>query len=147
MRLVAFTPGDDDADLKLQLATPTGRITPAGHETLHVKSGMTAAVDLGDVTRGEAGSLLVAAPTGDSVPVVAALRVIRGKGANQESAFIPATRPVGARATVADNRAKGSTLSLTAPGAAATVKVTSSAGSEGGTPGHEDVHRQGRHDR
>ena len=133
VRLVAFTPDDADADLKVRLASPSGPITPAGHETLHVKGGMTTAVDLGDVTRGEAGSLVLT-PTDRSVPVVAALRVVRGKGDKQETAFIPATRPVGTRATSADNSGKGSTLSLTAPGAAATVKVTASAGSEGGTP-------------
>lgn len=133
VRLVAFTPGDDDADLKLRLASPSGLITPAGHETVHVKGGMTAAVDLEDVTRGEAGSLVLT-PTDRSVPVVAALRVVRGKGDRQETAFIPATRPVGTRATSADNSAKGSTLSLTAPGRTATVEVTASAGSEGGTP-------------
>ncbi|MEU6124179.1 DUF5719 family protein [Streptomyces sp. NPDC047123] len=132
-RLVAYAPGADDADLKLQLASPTGTITPAGHESLHVKSGMTAAVDLGDVTKGEAGSLLLT-PTDDAVPVVAALRVTRGKGARQETAFIPATGEVGARATVADNRAKGSTLSLVAPDKSARVKVTASAGTEGGSP-------------
>ncbi|WP_372343888.1 DUF5719 family protein [Streptomyces sp. KL116D] len=132
VRLVAFAPGQDDADLKVQLATSSGRISPAGHDTLHVKSGMTAAADLGDVTRGDAGSLILT-PTEDSVPVVAALRVTRGKGADQETAFIPATRDIGARATVADNRAKGSTLALTAPGAAAKVKVTASAGADGGT--------------
>ncbi|MEU1317104.1 DUF5719 family protein [Streptomyces tibetensis] len=131
--LVAFTPGDSDADLKVRLASPSGLITPAGHETVHVKGGMTTAADLGDVTRGEAGSLVLT-PTDRSVPVVAALRVVRGKGDKQETAFIPATRPVGTRATSADNSGKGSTLSLTAPGAAATVKVTASAGSEGGTP-------------
>ena len=133
VRLVAFTPGDADADLKLRLASPSGLITPAGHETVHVKGGMTTAVDLGDVTRGEAGSLVLT-PTDRSVPVVAALRVVRGKGDKQETAFIPATRPVGTRATSADNRAKGGTLSLTAPDRAATVEVTASAGSEGGTP-------------
>lgn len=131
VRLVAFTPSDSDADLKVQLASPTGLITPAGNETLHVKGGMTTAVDLGDVTRGEAGSLVLT-PTDTSVPVVAALRIVRGKGADQETAFIPATRPVGTRATVADNSAKGSTLSLTAPTRTATVKVTASAGSGGG---------------
>ncbi|MFE2301473.1 DUF5719 family protein [Streptomyces sp. NPDC059445] len=132
VRLVAFAPGDTDADLKVRLASPTGTITPAGNETLHVKAGMTAAVDLGDVTRGEAGSLVLT-PTGSSAPVVAALRVVRGKGADQETAFIPASAPVGARATVADNTAKGSTLAVTAPGQGATVKVTASAGSGGGT--------------
>jgi hypothetical protein len=132
VRLVAFVPGDTDADLKVRLASPSGLITPAGNETLHVKAGMTSAVDLGDVTRGEAGSVVLT-PTGSSVPVVAALRVVRGKGAAQETAFIPATAPVAARATAADNSAKGSTLAVTAPAGEATVKVTASAGSGGGT--------------
>lgn len=132
VRLVAFTPGDDDADLTVKLASPSGLITPAGNETLHVKAGMTTAVDLGDITRGEAGSLVLT-PTDQSVPVVAALRVTRGKGGKQETAFIPATRAVGARATAVDNSAKGTTLSLVAPGRSAQVKVTASAGSGGGT--------------
>ncbi|MES5822088.1 DUF5719 family protein [Streptomyces sp. RG80] len=132
VRLVAFTPGDADADLKVRLASPSGLITPAGNETLHVKAGMTAAVDLGDVMRGEAGSLVLT-PTDQAVPIVAAVRVTRGKSGKQETAFIPATRAVGKRATAADNSAKGTTLSLVAPGRSAQVKVTASAGSDGGT--------------
>ncbi|MGA4960168.1 DUF5719 family protein [Streptomyces lavendulocolor] len=135
VRLVAYAPGEDDAELSIRLAGPTGTITPAAAESLHVKSGMTAAVDLQDVTRGEAGSLLLTPlRKGRATPVVAALRVVRGKGDDQELAFIPATGPVGERATVADNRAKGTTLSLTAPAEDAEVKVTASAGTEGGTP-------------
>ncbi|MEU9113121.1 DUF5719 family protein [Streptomyces sp. NPDC048483] len=137
VRLVVVAPGEADADLKVQLATPTGLITPAGVDTLHVNSGMTKAVDLKDLTKGEAGSLvLTPADGGSRAPVAAALRVTRGKGAHQEMAFIPATRPVDKRATVADNRARGGTLSLVAPekGKDAKVKVTASAGSEGGTP-------------
>ncbi|MDV7220058.1 DUF5719 family protein [Streptomyces prunicolor] len=133
VRLIAFTPGDSDADLKVRLSSPTGMITPAGHETVHVKAGMTTAVDLGDVTRGDPGSLVLT-PTDQSVPIVAALKVVRGKGSKQETAFIPATGQVGTRATAADNSAKGSTLSLVAPTRTATVKVTASAGSGGGTP-------------
>ncbi|MFI6207184.1 DUF5719 family protein [Streptomyces sp. NPDC051041] len=133
VRLVVFTPGDADADLKVRLASPSGLITPVGHETVRVKAGMTTAVDLGDVTRGEAGSLVLT-PTDRSVPVVAAVRVVRGEGAEQESAFIPATAPAGTRATAAANSGKGSTLSLAAPERAAKVRVTASAGSEGGTP-------------
>ncbi|MDV9178028.1 DUF5719 family protein [Streptomyces sp. W16] len=133
VRLIAFTPGDSDADLKVRLSSPTGMITPAGHETVHVKAGMTTAVDLGDVTRGDPGSLVLT-QTDQSVPVVAALKVVRGKGSKQETAFIPATGPVGTRATSADNSSKGSTLSLVAPTRTATVKVTASAGSGGGTP-------------
>ncbi|WP_406450765.1 DUF5719 family protein [Streptomyces sp. NBC_00876] len=135
VRLVAFAPGEDDADLKLKLLGKSGAISPAGHEDLHVKSRMTAGIDLKDLTRGEAGSLmLVPEEAGKATPVVAALRVVRGKGDRQEAGYIPATGPVGAQATAADNRAKGSVLSLTAPGAAGTVKVTASAGSKGGTP-------------
>ncbi|WP_190146768.1 DUF5719 family protein [Streptomyces glebosus] len=137
VRLVALAPGESDADLKVQLATPTGLITPAGLESLHLKSGMTTAVDLKDLTKGEAGSLVLTPSDSDSrAPVTAALRVTRGKGAEQEMAFIPATRPVEKRATAADNRDRGSTLSLVAPekGKDAKVKVTASAGSGGGTP-------------
>ncbi|MFI9614780.1 DUF5719 family protein [Streptomyces sp. NPDC052023] len=132
VRLVAFTPGGADADLTVRLASPNGLITPAGNETLHVKSGMTTALDLGDVTRGEAGSLVLT-PSDQAVPVVAAVQVVRGEGGSQETAYIPATRAVGTRATSAGNAEKGVTLSLTAPGEAAQVKVTASAGTEGGT--------------
>ncbi|MET9440953.1 DUF5719 family protein [Streptomyces sp. NPDC006610] len=131
--LVAFTPGDADADLNVRLAAPSGAITPAGHETLRVKSGMTTSADLGDVTRGEPGSLVLT-PTDRSVPVVAAARVVRGKGDSRETAFIPATRAVGARSTSVAHTEKGATLSLTAPDGTAKVRVTASAGTGGGEP-------------
>ncbi|MFF1509055.1 DUF5719 family protein [Streptomyces sp. NPDC058326] len=135
VRLVAFVPGEDDADLKVQFVTESGTIVPAGAGSLHVKSGMTASVDLPDLTRGDGGSLLLTpSDPKKATPIVAGLRVVRGKGDDTEIAFVPATAAVAARATVADNRAKGTTLTLTAPDAAAQVKVTASAGSEGGTP-------------
>ncbi|MBH1932710.1 hypothetical protein I5Q34_00105 [Streptomyces sp. AV19] len=132
VRLVAFAPGSDDADLTLRLAGPSGTIRPAGHESLHVKSGMTASADLGAITKGEPGSLLLTSEGG--VPFTAGLRVTRGKGDKQETAFVPAVPPIGTRGTVADARAKGTTLSLTAPEKDAQVKVVASAGSEGGAP-------------
>lgn len=142
VRLVAFVPGEQDADLKLSLATPGGAIKPAGNEQLHVKAGMTAVVDLADLTRGEAGSLvLTPAEAGKAVPVVAAVRVVRGSGAKQELGFVQATGPVGTRATVADNRPEGNTalLSLTAPDTDATVKVTASPGTGGGEPASQEI--------
>ncbi|MFE7566683.1 DUF5719 family protein [Streptomyces sp. NPDC057539] len=135
VRLVAFSTGSDDADLKVQLAGAESTITPAGNESLHIKSQMTASLELADITKGQAGSLILsAAEGGRPAPVVAALRVVRGKGEKREIAFIPATAAIASRSTVADNRAKGSTLSLTAPGATAKVKVTASAGTGGGEP-------------
>lgn len=136
VRLAVLAPGESDADLQVKFAGKSGQITPAGHETLHVRAGMTTAVDLKDLTKGEAGSLVLTPTEGgsDATPVVAALRVLRGKGSKQESAFIPGTAPITDRATAADNRAKGSALSLAAPGKAVKVRVTSSAGSGGGKP-------------
>ncbi|WP_406508349.1 DUF5719 family protein [Streptomyces sp. NBC_00212] len=135
VRLIVHAKGADDADLKVKLMGKGGSFTPAGLDTVHVKSGMTASFDLKNVTRGEAGSLLLTPDADGSTPVVAALRVVRGTGDKQEIAFIPATNPVGNRATVTDNRDKATTLVLTAPGTKdATVKVTSSAGTEAGEP-------------
>ncbi|WKD34388.1 DUF5719 family protein [Streptomyces xanthophaeus] len=142
VRLVVFVPGEEDADLKVRLAAPGGSISPAGNEQLHVKAGMTAAVDLKDLTRGEAGSLLLTpSDPKKSAPVVAAVRVVRGSGAKQEIGFIPATGPVGARATVADNRPEENTtlLALTAPAADAKVKVTASPGTGGGEAASQEV--------
>lgn len=143
VRLVAFVPGEEDADLKVRLAGPGSLISPADNEQLHVKAGMTASVDLKDVTRGEAGSLvLTPADPKKTAPVVAALRIVRGSGAKQELGFVPATGPVGARATVADNRPEESTtaLSLTVPGGKdATVRVTASPGTGGGERATKEV--------
>ncbi|HEY5832564.1 DUF5719 family protein [Streptomyces sp.] len=134
VRLITYATGSDDADLTFKLATSTGPITPAGHETLHVKAGMTTAVDLGDLTKGDPGSLIIGSSDAHTpMPVVAAVRVTRGRGAKREMAFLPATARIEERATVADNRVKASTLSLTATGQDAQVKITSSEGSSGGT--------------
>ncbi|WP_327283702.1 MULTISPECIES: DUF5719 family protein [unclassified Streptomyces] len=142
VRLVAFAPGEEDADLTVKLAGPNGSISPAGNEQLHLKGGMTASLDLKDVTRGEAGSLVLTPANGKkAVPVVAAVHVVRGSGAKQEMAFIPAAGPVGTRATVADDRAdeNATVLSLTAVGGEAKVKVTASAGTEAGEPASKEV--------
>ncbi|EST38029.1 hypothetical protein N566_09690 [Streptomycetaceae bacterium MP113-05] len=135
VHLVVHAPGDSDADLKVQVATGNGTITPAGLETLHVKAGMTTAVDLDDLTRGAAASLvLTPTESGAGTPIVAAARVTQGEDGERETAFIPATTPLEQRATAADNRKEGSTLSLFARGTAAEVRVTASAGSGGGSP-------------
>ncbi|MEU3190000.1 DUF5719 family protein [Streptomyces sp. NPDC006992] len=136
VRLSVLAPGGADADLKVQLAGKSGRISPAGHESLHVKAGMVTTVDLKGLIKGESGSLVLSpAEDGDDAPdVVAAARVLRGKGSKQETAFVPATAPVQKRATAAGNTASGTTLALTAPEGGAKVRVTASPGSGGGSP-------------
>ncbi|MGW0752459.1 DUF5719 family protein [Streptomyces sp. NPDC002587] len=143
VRLVAFVPGEEDADVKIRLAGPGGSISPAGNEQLHVKAGMTASADLKDVTRGEPGSLLLTPVDAKKAsPLVAAVRVVRGTGAKQELGFVPASGPVGTRATVADNRPdeNATVLSLTAAGDKdAKVKVTASPGTGGGDASSQEV--------
>ncbi|MER6396116.1 DUF5719 family protein [Kitasatospora sp. NPDC001603] len=140
--LVVWAPPEDDADLKIQLSGKNGLFTPAGNESIHVKAGMVAAVDLGKVTRDEVAGLRLS-PTDDKhpTPVVAGLRIDRvGQNGKSDAAWLTGTAPVGARATVADNRGGGpTTLFLTSTGEAAKVKVTASAGSGGGTPVSKDV--------
>ncbi|MFJ9697669.1 DUF5719 family protein [Kitasatospora sp. NPDC101183] len=140
-RLVVWAPPEDDADLKIQLSGKNGWFTPAGNESIHVKAGQVAAVDLGKVTRDEVAGLRLS-PSDDKhpTPIVAGLRVDRtGASGKSDAAWLTGTAPVGARATVADNRPGASTLFLTSTGDAATVKVTASAGSGGGTPATKDV--------
>ncbi|MFC8452293.1 DUF5719 family protein [Kitasatospora sp. NPDC057223] len=136
-RLVVMAPADDDADLKIQLSGKNGWFTPAGNESIHVKAGMVAAVDLGKITRDEVAGLRLS-PTDEKhpTPVVAGLRVDRtGANGKSDAAWLTGAVPIGTRASIADNRGGGaSTLYLTSTGEAATVRVTSSAGSGGGTP-------------
>ncbi|MDI5973014.1 DUF5719 family protein [Streptomyces sp. SL13] len=137
VRLIGYATGGNDADVKVQLLTPAGPITPAGHETIDLKSGVTTSVDLPKLTQGQVGSLVLspAPDSGQAAPFVAALQVVRGHGGNEEMGYIPATDPVGARSTIDDNRStSGSTLALAAPDGDATVKVTSSQPSKGGSP-------------
>ncbi|MFJ6134294.1 DUF5719 family protein [Kitasatospora sp. NPDC092286] len=141
-RLIVWAPPEDDADLKIELSGKNGWFTPASNESIHVKAGMVAAVDLGKITRDEVAGLRLS-PSDDKhpTPVVAGLRIDRtGQNGKSDAAWLTGTVPVGARATVADNRGGGaSTLFLTSTGDAATVRVTASAGTGGGTPATKDV--------
>ncbi|GAA2158315.1 DUF5719 family protein [Kitasatospora kazusensis] len=145
-RLVVAAPGDDDADLKIQISGKNGWFTPAGHETIHVKAGMVAATDLQvagqlPVARGEVGAVrLTPTDPAHQTPVVAALRVDRSQNGRSDAAWISGSAPIGQRASLAENRGGGvGTLYLTSSGAAAKVRVSVSAGSGGGTPATKDV--------
>ncbi|SFC11509.1 DUF5719 family protein [Streptomyces aidingensis] len=139
VRLVAFTPGDADLNLSVQLVGATGTFTPAGNESLFLRSGLLEAVELADITQGEPGSLLLTPEDSLTGPVVASLRVTRGDGSKQEMAFIAGTAPVEERASVSGNVLDGTELSLVAPGETAEVRVTWSAASGGGDPVTEEI--------
>jgi hypothetical protein len=149
VQLVAYAPGDEDITFDVGLAGPAGVITPAGHETISVVSGALTTIDLGPLTQGETGSLLLTPAAGSGGgSVVAALRVTEGPAGGegegedqgrQEMAFIQATDPIEWRGTASGNTASGGVqLALAALGGeAARVEVTISAGSDAGEPATE----------
>ncbi|WP_308294285.1 DUF5719 family protein [Streptomyces sp. ST2-7A] len=138
VRLVALNPGDTDITFGVRFVGPSATITPAGNESVHLRSNLLESVDLGDVTRGEAGALLLLPPEGvERAPVIAGLRVTRGEGDEQEMAFVSGTAPLERRASAAGNTDKGTELFLTAPGEEVRVTVTLSPGSEGGAASTE----------
>ncbi len=142
VRLVAYAPGDEDVTFDVGLAGPSGVITPAGNETVSVRSGSLTTLELGNLAQGEAGSLVLTPSEGSGGgPVVAALRIAaaahdedgEATGA-EELAFVPASAPVEQRGSVAGNTADGTQLTLTATHGPVEVEVTVSAGSDGGEP-------------
>ncbi|MDT0346789.1 DUF5719 family protein [Streptomyces litchfieldiae] len=133
VRLTVFAPGDEDVTFDVGLAGANGTIAPAGYETVSVHAGTLTAIDLENLTRGEAGSLVLTPASGSGGgAVVAAARVTLGEDGEQDMAFIPATAPVDRRATVSGNTTSGTELSLVAPSEAVEVDVTVSPGTEGG---------------
>jgi hypothetical protein len=137
--LVLYVPGAADADLTVQLASQDGWITPAGHETVHAKAGMTTVVDLGVITHGQPAAMrLVPSDPKQAAPFVAGVQILRGKAkTGQDTAYVAGSTPIGERATAAGNTNGASTLLLTAAGAAAVVKVSEVGAS--GTPTTQNV--------
>ena len=138
--LVLSVPGQTDADLKVQLASQDGWITPAGHETVHAKSGMTTVVDLGALTHGQPATMrLTPSDPKQAVPFVAGIQVVRGKSTKSgaDTGYLAGSTPIGQRATAAGNANGDSSLLLTATGKAAVVKVSEIGAT--GTPTTQNV--------
>ncbi|TDU06317.1 hypothetical protein EDD99_4865 [Streptomyces sp. 846.5] len=122
--LVVAAPGTADADLKVQLASQSGWITPAGHETVHVKAGMVTSVDLGNITRGQPAALrLTPTDPKQATPVVAGIQVVRGGKNGTDTGYLAGSGSIGQRATAAGSTGNDTTLLLTATDTTAVVKV------------------------
>jgi hypothetical protein len=126
--LTVAVPGDADADLKIQLASQNGWITPAGHETIHVKAGMVDYVDLSNLTHGQPAALRLTPSDPKQASAFVASVFASGHG---DIAYLSGTEPLTRRGTVAGNQS-GASILLTAPNGAATVTVSSIG--NGGSP-------------
>ncbi|QMU67857.1 DUF5719 family protein [Streptacidiphilus sp. P02-A3a] len=139
--LVVADTGATDAELNIHLASSGGLIVPAGHESIDVKAGTVASVDLGAITHGEPATLELTPASGTGqppVPVVAGIQVVRGGSGSTDTGYLAGAGPIGQRTTAAGDSAGDSTLLLSTLTTASTVKVTSVGGS-GSTPSVQNV--------
>ena len=146
VRLVAFAPGDDDADLKVRLAAPTGQITPGRRRDAAREGGHDGRRRPGGRHQGRG-----------RLPGPHARRERRRRRSSPRCASYGARAPSrrsrsSRRPPRSDARDVRPTTAPRAPRCpwprrtrTAKVKVTASAGSGGGEPVVEDVHGQGRH--
>lgn len=123
--LHVLVPGSSDAIVKLQLVTPDGSFAPEGKDVLEIPAGTVVSVDLTKVLGGDAAAVRLDA----DVPVTASLIARRqGKGSPLgEFSWTAATPAVGEVAVLADGstlHGQYSDLMLSAPGAAARVRLS-----------------------
>jgi hypothetical protein len=127
-RLQLVNPSGSDATVSLRLLTPTKNFVPAGYPSVIVPAGHTVTVDLSGSISGEAAAALISSDT----PVTAAgLTVQQPTAGFPDLAWLPAQQPLRSPAGIANNVPPfGQKVSLvvTAPAAAARLRVTSASG-------------------
>jgi len=127
VRLDLAAPGDA-AVVNLSIVTPDGTFRPQGVDVVDVPAGGVKSVDLTAALRGQPATVLVQS----DVPVTAGARVfLKDPNFFGDSLFLAASPALSAPAVVPDNRITkdlATRVILSAPGAAATVKITAFAG-------------------
>lgn len=119
--LYVSAPGENDTVVHVLAVRKDGAYALENRESVEVLAGSTATMDLSTGLSGQPAALVL---TSDE-PIVAGMK-ITGTGARQDVAFTAATPPIEFGSVVADDRAgrkQTSRLVLSAPGAAAGVKV------------------------
>ena len=128
--LVLGNPGDRDATVTLRLSTKSGNFAPAGHQTVVVRAGRTADVDLTSTLSGSPGAALVHSDQ----PVTAAGLSSAGVLSDRDHPDIqwqPAGVPISSPAVLADNTPpfdRNAPIYLTAPESAAKLRVATTNG-------------------
>ncbi|MEO5878273.1 MAG: DUF5719 family protein, partial [Streptosporangiaceae bacterium] len=127
--LMVGVPGETDAHVKVQVITASGAFAPEGQDTIEAPATTVSTADLEGGLSGKAGAVLL---TSDQ-PIVAGF-VATGDDVSFGAATLPLTGGGGS----ADAR-DGSSLVLTAPQAAARVRVTPVTAQGAGTPADVEV--------
>lgn len=131
VRLAVFGASDTDTEVGIEIMGKASTFKPAGFESVTVKRGQVAELDLGPITQGEASAIKLTAARSD---VLVGARVTRGTGDQTDAAFLTATPVLSGRAVLADNRVGQGVENLVyltaTQDAPAKVRLTGTAGAE-----------------
>ena len=124
--VVIANPGTDDTVVSLQVSTSDGQFVPAGMDAIRVPAGSTNSVRLDDLAKQSALAVRVVSAGG---PVLAGGFVgdLNQDAPAREFAYTAGSQPLSGPALLTDlviNRPTESTLILTAPADAASVRIT-----------------------
>lgn len=129
-RLIVGNPGNQDATVSLRLSTPSGNFAPAGQQTVVVRAGHTANIDLAGPLNGGPGAVILRS----DVPVTAA-GISSADSSNRkllsDTQWQPAARPITGPAVLPDNTppfGRVSRINFTAPEATARIRVATVTG-------------------
>jgi hypothetical protein len=116
-RLLVAVPGQENAGIKVQVITQNGAFAPEGQDTLDALAGTVTPVDLDRALSGKPAAVRLIS----NRPILAGFAAEKGA----DVAYGTSTPPLAAKGfgVVSDNRFD-TTLTLTAPRGAATVRVT-----------------------
>jgi hypothetical protein len=128
--LVLGDPGDQDATVTLRLATTTGNFAPAGHQTVVVRAGHAADVDLTSSLAGSPGAVLLHSDQPVTAAGISSAGVLSDRD-HPDIQWQPAAVAISGPAALADNTPpfdRNAPIYLTAPDAAAKLRVATTGG-------------------
>ncbi|MEU5877309.1 DUF5719 family protein [Spirillospora sp. NPDC047279] len=125
-QLLIGVPGEQDARIRIQAMTSSGAFAPQGQDVIDAPAETVTPFDLDRALSGKPAAVRLVSDR----PIVAGLNAQRGA----DVAFGTATEPLGAGGGMAADNRFASYLQLTAPAAAATVRVTTVDAQGAGTP-------------
>lgn len=128
--LILSNPGDRDATVTLRLSTTSGNFAPAGHQTVVVRAGHSADVDLTSTLSSSPGAALIHSEQPVTAAGVSSAGVISRKD-HPDFQWQPAALPVTSPAALPDNTppfARIARIYFTAPDAAAKIRIGTTSG-------------------
>ena len=128
--LVLADPGDSDATVTLRLVTASGNFAPAGHQTVVVRAGHSADVDLASSLAGAPGAVVVHSDQPVTATAFSSAGVFNDQD-HPDLQFQPAASAITGPAVLPDNTPpfdRNVRLYITAPQAAAKLRVTTLTG-------------------